>query len=115
MNHLSHIPQNRADRGISAEAAATFAASLFGAANMATLATLLTEYTKRELGCDEAVLVWWLDGRQDPNLYIAGTLDAEQDILVDAAVHEPQQIVRSADGGQFALSLSGNDSQVGAV
>ena len=115
MNQLSHIAQGELDRGIAAEAVATFAARLFGAADMANLAELLSDYASRVMGCNHAALVWWLDGRQDPNPRSAGPRNAEQDTLVDAAVADPDQIAHSADGRQFAISLAGADPRVGAV
>jgi diguanylate cyclase (GGDEF)-like protein len=115
MNEFIHLVRGNASASNKTETAATLAASLFGAADMETLAGLLTEHARTVVGCRAATLVWWLDGRQDPNQYIADTLDAEQDVLVEAAIADPEHIARSADGRQFALSLAGEDSQVGAV
>jgi diguanylate cyclase (GGDEF)-like protein len=105
MNGLTREFPDQTNLGFDVLGAAELAASLFAAADMSALSALLVEHAQRVMGCREARLVWWLDGRQDPNAYIAGMLDAEEDLLVESALANPEQIAHSADRRRFAVTL----------
>ncbi len=93
----------------------TLLAGLLTAADMPTLATRIVDYAERHWGSAHTTVLWWLDEQQAPRQYPEDELSDAQRALVQNAIASPDQVARSVDTGQLAMSIFPDDSHAGVV
>ena len=88
---------------------------VLGAADVPSLVQKIANYAKRELGTDEVVVGWWLNGTQSLHATQEAPVSTEQAQLLARAQRHAKGLAVSEDGLHMAVLLSMPNPLVGVV